>query len=211
VFAVATGLAVGLAASLVTVARLKVAQRCFAEYKEQPVFASGLVGSEYGGYGRHEFDPIGLAGRYPEHLPWFREAELKHSRVAMLACLGLIVPDAIRIPLDTFESPDLNLVNAHNKLIGPGLGEGAMWWVLIFCSVIESARFKQLGLQFENLTLENAGDVNFGKAFLPKSEEGQVAMKIKELKNGRLAMLGFSGAITQAVIYDSPHFPFVPN
>ena len=39
--------------------------------------------------------------------------------------------------------------DVHNKLIGPGLGEGPMWWLLVFCSVIESLRFKQLGLGFE--------------------------------------------------------------
>jgi len=182
-----------------------------AEYKPQEKFAAGLVGCEYGGFGRHEYDPASLASRYPEHLPWYREAELKHGRVSMLACLGLIVPDAIRIPLDTFESADLNIINAHNKLIGPWLGDGPMWWVLLFCSAIESTRFKQLGLAFENLTLDNAGDIGFGKAFLPKSKEAIISMQIKELKNGRLAMLGISGALTQSVIWDSPHFPFVPN
>jgi len=214
--ALCTGLAAGLIVGLATGARALSTARKYGgaptgEYKEQATFAGGLVGCEFGGYGRHEFDPAGLASRWPQHLPWFREAEAKHGRVCMLATLGLIVPDAIRIPLDTFESPDLNAINAHNKLIGPGLGDGPMWWLLIFCAAIESTRFKQLGLAYENLTLQNAGDINFGKGFLPKSQEGITAMQIKELKNGRLAMMGFGGAITQAVIWDSPHFPFVPN
>merc|ERR1712060_93834 len=73
-----------------------------------------------------------------------------------------------------------------------------------------SLRFKQLGLAFEKLTLENAGDVGFGKGFLPKTEEGIVQMKIKELKNGRLAMLAVSGAMTQGVLFNQHHFPFQP-
>merc|ERR1711974_581023 len=108
-----------------------------------------------------------------------------------------------------FDSPDLDMVTAHNKLIY-GLGSGPMWWLLTFCGIIESLRFRQLGLAFEKLTLENAGDLGFGKGFLPKTEEGIKQMKVKELKNGRLAMLAFSGAVTQAGLFNAPHFPFQP-
>merc|ERR1712050_273943 len=163
------------------------------------------------GWGTYQFDPLELTVRWPEHLPWYREAELKHGRVAMLACLGLIVPDVIRIPGDAFVDPDLDMLTAHNRLIGPGLGEGPMWWLLAFCGVVESLRFKQLGLDFGGLTLESAGDLEFGKAFLPETEEGRIQMKIKELKNGRLAMLAFSGAITQGIAWECHHFPFVPT
>jgi len=179
----------------------------FLAPKPDAVFAGGLVGSEYHGWGTYQWDPAGLATRYPEHLPWYREAELKHCRVAMLAWLGLIVPDFVRIPLDDFQDPTLTLENAHNKLIY-GLGTGPMWWLLLFCGIIESLRFKQLGLDFGKLTLENAGDVGFGKGFLPKTEEGIVQMKIKELKNGRLAMLAVSGALTQSMAYGVYTFPW---
>merc|ERR1712060_169427 len=138
-------------------------------YREE--FAQGLVGAEYGGWGRHEYDPLDLAARWPEHLPWYREAELKHGRVAMLAWLGLVVPDFVRIPLSDFEAADLDFVNTHNKLIY---------------------------------------SLGFGKGFLPKTEEGIVQMKIKELKNGRLAMLAVSGAMTQGVLFNVHHFPFQP-
>merc|ERR1712137_1313532 len=159
-----------------------------------------MGGSEYAGWGTYHFDPLEISENYPELLPWFREAELKHGRVAMLAFLGCIAPDVVRLPLSDFEG-DLNLVNAHNKLIY-GLGTGPMWWLLVFCGIIESLRFQQLGLGFEKLTLENAGDVGFGKGFLPKTEEGIKQMKVKELKNGRLAMLAFGGAITQGTLWN---------
>merc|ERR1712127_675151 len=93
-------------------------------------------------------------------------------------------------------------MTAHNRLIY-GLGSGPMWWLLVFCGVIES-------LRFEKLTLENAGDLEFGKGFLPKTEEGMTQMKMKELKNGRLAMLAVSGALTQGVLFNEHHFPFQP-
>lgn len=209
----AAGFAVGAVAAA-TLRRSRTAQKSTPFGQQQQLsggFANGLVGSEYAGWGKYEFDPAELSSRYPEQLPWFREAELKHGRVAMLACLGMVAPDLVRLPDAAFSDPDLNAVNAHSKLIGPGFGEGPMWWLLIFCGVIESIRFKQLGLGFEKLTLETAGDLSFGKMFMPKTEEGITQMKIKELKNGRLAMLAFSGAITQAVAFDAPHFPFVPQ
>eukprot|EP00448_Togula_jolla_P007097 CAMPEP_0170594324 /NCGR_PEP_ID=MMETSP0224-20130122/13936_1 /TAXON_ID=285029 /ORGANISM="Togula jolla, Strain CCCM 725" /LENGTH=268 /DNA_ID=CAMNT_0010918367 /DNA_START=58 /DNA_END=864 /DNA_ORIENTATION=- len=203
-------LAVGVAVA--AVAKRSVARRSydvpFSSYEPLPKFANGLVGTEYAGWGTYEFDPLDLAARYPEQLPWFREAELKHGRVAMLAFLGLLVPDVFRLPLDVFNQDGLNNLTAHKMLTGPGLFEGPMWWLITIVGAIESLRFKQVGLNFGELTLDNAGDLGFGKGFLPKTPEGITQMKIKELKNGRLAMLAFSGAITQAALYDSPSFPF---
>jgi len=170
-------------------------------------FAGGLAGTKYHGYGTYEFDPAGLSEIFPENLAWFREAELKHGRVAMLAFLGLLVPDVVRFPIEQLQDQGLNIVNAHNKLIGPGLGEGPMWWLLIASGVIESFRFKQVGLGFEKLTTENAGDLGI-KLFAPSNKEGMDQMRVKELKNGRLAMLAFGGALTQATVWDQPHFPF---
>ena len=56
----------------------------------------GLVGSE-GAWGRSEFDPLGFSKK-TELVPYFREAELKHGRLAMLAWVGLVVPDFVRLP-----------------------------------------------------------------------------------------------------------------
>ena len=46
------------------------------------------IGLEFGG---KIFDPMGFATFSDESLIWFRACELKHSRVAMLACAGWIV------------------------------------------------------------------------------------------------------------------------
>jgi len=170
-------------------------------------FALGMVGSNYAGWDRYEFDPLCLSERFPEHLPWFRESELKHGRVAMLAYVGLVVPDLVRLPIAPLDNPEIDWVNAHKILIGPGLGEGPMWNLLLACGIFESIRFKQLGLAFEKLTVENAGDLGI-KLFAPTTSEGMEQMQIKELKNGRLAMLAVSGALTQGVVYNAHHFPF---
>lgn len=177
---------------------------------EAKSFAAGIVGSKLHGWGEYQFDPLGLAEKYPENLAWFREAELKHGRVAMLAFLGLIAPDAFRLPIEPLTDSSLDALNAHNKLIGPGLGEGPMWWLMCAVAVIESARFKQLGLAFEKLTTENAGDLGL-RGFAPSSAEGMESMKMKELKNGRLAMLAVGGCLTQGVAFGASHFPFLPQ
>jgi len=171
-------------------------------------FAGGLVGSEYAGFGTYEWDPLDLSRKFPEHLPWYREAELKHGRIAMLAILGIAAPDYVRFPMSDFQDSNFDWVEAHNQFIY-GLGTGPMWWLLTFCAIVESLRFREMGFGFEKLTLENAGDLNFGKQFFPQTKEGQLQMRIKELKNGRLAMIAFGGIATQAVLYGHHQFPFV--
>ncbi|CAE7468674.1 LHCSR3.1 [Symbiodinium natans] len=194
-------------AGAVAAAGMAVCQRKRTALRAEK-FAGGLVGSA-GGFGnQYEFDPCGFAESYPALVPWFREAELKHGRVAMLAFLGLIVPDVYRLPIDgPCQDTSIDVIAAHNKLIGPGLGEGQMWNMMVVVGAIESVRFKQLGLDFGNLTLENAGDLGL-RALAPKSDKGMELMKTSELKNGRLAMLAVGGCLTQAVALDVHHFPF---
>jgi len=165
-------------------------------------FAQGLVGAD-GAWGRYEYDPLGFSKNYPELVPWFREAELKHGRTAMLAWVGLVVPDFVRIPGErySFEACPLT-IDAHDKLNGAvGVNFQIIFWITIF----ELCCAKKV---YEWNSLETAGDYGFGVQFLPKDEEGQKLMRLKELKNGRLAMVAFGGAITQAVITRHP-FPWL--
>ena len=59
---------------------------------------SSIAGGESGLGGRYDFDPMNFAGRYPGMVPWFREAELKHGRMCMLASIGMVVPAFVRVP-----------------------------------------------------------------------------------------------------------------
>ena len=48
-----------------------------------------------------------------------------------------------------------------------------------------------------------AGDFGFGTSFLNGKSEAQIKkLKYQEIKNGRLAMMAFGGAVTQSVLYD---------
>ena len=53
-----------------------------------------------------------------------------------------------------------------------------------------------------------SGDFAFDPLGLGKNPATLEKYKVSELKNGRLAMLAFSGMITQAVLYDKSVFPF---
>ena len=64
-----------------------------------------VVGGQ-GAFGEYKFDPLGFAEKSPESVPYYREAELKHGRMAMLATVGFITTDFVRIPGDAYQGDD---------------------------------------------------------------------------------------------------------
>jgi len=160
-------------------------------------FAQGLIGSE-GAWGPYEFDPVGFT-KWTELMPWMREAELKHGRICMLAWLGLVVPDFVRVPgeMYSFEAVPVT-IDAHDAL-----DYAINLQFFIWIGITELCCSKKV---FEWNSLEVAGDYGLGLQFLPKDLEGQKRKRLAELKNGRLAMIAFGGAVTQAALTRHP-FP----
>jgi len=172
-------------------------------------FANGYVGGEgpepipFSPSGTSiEFDPCGFAERAPEWLPWFREAELKHGRAAMLATVGFVVPEFIRIPGEQFSFENIpNVIEAHDKL------PDSMGQIFLWISVVESMTFPALANM--NGYDRAPGDYSFDPLGLfPTDPEKQKERKLQELKNGRLAMIAIGGMVTGASI--SGHgFPYL--
>lgn len=82
-------------------------------------FAGGLIGGESAFAGQDfNFDPLGLSVKCEKYLPWFREAELKHGRIAMLGFVGLVVPEFLRVPGTGACYEAKTVVEAHNACAG---------------------------------------------------------------------------------------------
>jgi len=148
---------------------------------------------------------MGWSEEWP--VTYMRECELKHGRVCMLATLGWIVTDlGVRFPGSVFQNTDT--INAHNDLVKAGI-------MLPFLSAIGVAEIYGFWLLDQSgyagpdfdpdysplAGVREPGDFYLGKNFLPSDPEKKRDMQLKELNNGRLAMLAFSGIATVSVAF----------
>lgn len=85
-------------------------------------FAGGLVGGA--GPELKNFDPLKLSEN-SDWLLWFREAEIKHSRIAMLATVGWIVADFVQLPGEVHQVSSLA---AHNAAVASGALPQILFW-----------------------------------------------------------------------------------
>ena len=218
------------------------------EVKNMPIFSynSNLPDESVIGDGKlagdKGFDPLGLATSF-EKLRIYREAELKHGRLAMLAALGWPVAEAANGPLSKLLGMTSTLVGSTGTpLIGgetnvveilgrsPSFLNGGLqnispiYWgaVLAFGAGTElyatkiqrRAGFRNTlaALGAEDLTgididgdgqvgaptmLSDAylpGDLGFDPLGLYKgNDKHKAALQLKELNNGRLAMMAIAG------------------
>jgi hypothetical protein len=151
--------------------------------------------------------PFGFAGADKASLIYMREAEIKHSRLAMLAVVGWPIAelwdktlaDAVGLPTlltKTGESP---------SLLNGGLGKIApAYWVAIIAlaGIVELENMKMIESKGKDYI---PGDCNFDPlGVFPKEAKGQKEMMTKEIKHGRLAMMAILGFAAQEALYNSP-------
>lgn len=162
------------------------------------------------------FDPLFLADS-EALLEDYRDAEIKHGRLAMLAALGWpasevwdrAIAKAVSMPPVVDES-----LRAPSVLNG-GLGKIPVeYWAasLFVASFIECANIQKRRTDDRWFP----GNLNFDPLGLyPKSEAKQREMQLKEIKNGRLAMIAITAfAIQEAIVgtsvVDQTPFLFKP-
>ena len=143
------------------------------------------------------FDPLNLADVPEARMMFYREAELKHCRVAMLAALGFIVAEgfhplfggSINVPsYVAFQATPLQTFWPMTVLI---VGSVEIFSVLTYESPFD-------GKWWTLKPSHKSGDFMFDPAGLkPTGALELKEMQTKELNNGRLAMLAIAGMVGQ--------------
>merc|ERR1719199_107991 len=142
------------------------------------------------------FDPLGFTEIFP--LEWLREAELKHCRVAMLAVVGFVFTDFYTLP--GFE---YSTVEAHDACVA----SGAMSQLLLWIGLLEVVSLISIDQMLRGSGRE-PGDFGFDPIGFSSDPKVKADLQMKELANGRLAMFGFAGIVTQSVLTGNS-FPYL--
>jgi hypothetical protein len=141
------------------------------------------------------FDPLGFAAT-PDDLAWYREAEVKHARLAMLAACGWPASEVFNYG---------HLLNGDGRapsLLNGGLGEvnGLYWAAVVALAILGEA--KVLDKQFSKSPEYLPGMLGFDPlaADSPK-------MRNAEITNGRVAMVAITLFAIEEAVTKAPIFP----
>ena len=150
------------------------------------------------------FDPLGFLPEDLNGVKRFREAEVMHGRVAMMATVGYLLAENTPTIAYGFNHP----VIANNMV--PDVPGTVMFPFFLAINVAEALR-ASIGWVDPGLGLftlrENyyPGDIRFDPLGLkPKDAAGFAKMQAKELSNGRLAMLAAAGMCVQELVTGKP-------
>merc|ERR1719152_710349 len=159
---------------------------------DQAKFCYGLPGSLLP---VREFDPLGFAQGSYQDIKLYREAEVQHGRVAMLATVGYLVGEAVPWgPSGPANDQLAQLPQPVVALLGAAIGftewgRANTGWVEPWNGVwkIRDSYYP--------------GDTGFDPLGLkPKEAKAFAEMQTKEFQNGRLAMLAVAGFCAQELI-----------
>ena len=175
-------------------------------FLSRPAALDGTLAGDVG------FDPLGFA-KSESDLMNYREAEVKHARLAMLAAAGWPLSELFdkKIALAMGMDPLLDGGDRVPSLLNGGLGKvsPAYWVGCIGVAAIVDI-LGQLRMKSDNYM---PGDFGLRLGY-PSDETGQKRMQLAEIKNGRLAMIAIFGFAVQefvskqGVVDETPFFFF---
>jgi hypothetical protein len=166
-----------------------------------PEYLDGSLAGDVG------FDPLGFASS-KKTLYWMREAEIKHSRLAMLGALGWPLSEVIHnkladvFHLESMLAPGGRAPSVLNGALSTSYVSGILFLTLIITGYLESLSMNN-GTVFwdsEKPVGYIPGDYGFDPLNLYNLKGDKKLMETAEIKNGRLAMLAITVfAIREAI------------
>eukprot|EP00522_Entomoneis_paludosa_P007079 CAMPEP_0172448734 /NCGR_PEP_ID=MMETSP1065-20121228/7677_1 /TAXON_ID=265537 /ORGANISM="Amphiprora paludosa, Strain CCMP125" /LENGTH=213 /DNA_ID=CAMNT_0013200305 /DNA_START=10 /DNA_END=651 /DNA_ORIENTATION=- len=153
------------------------------------------------------FDPLGLGEKANEMtLKRYREAELTHGRVSMLAVVGFLVGEAVESKTFLFNGEVTGPAITHLPQVNP------IFWLVLTAGIAkaETERATIGWVEPKNVPVDQPGllresyvpgDLGFDPLGLkPEDAEELEVLQTKELQNGRLAMLAAAGFLAQELV-----------
>jgi Chlorophyll A-B binding protein len=181
-------------------------------FLKRPIMLDGTVPGDRG------FDPFNFSSD-KDALQWYRTAEIKHARLAMLAAVGWPLAELFDRKLAFLFGlkPLLVFQDRVPSVLNGGLDRTpAAYWAaaLGIAFAIESMAFLKEGSAAKNGSQYTPGDLGFDPVGLAKgiSKKERMFLGESEIFNGRLAMLAITGFALQewwtqnSVINQTPIF-----
>jgi len=135
----------------------------------------------------------------------FKEAELTHGRVSMLAALGFLVGEQVEGSSFLFDSQVTGPAIDHFQQV-PGLFWGLLGAVIFSAETTRVQKAWANPFESDKLFLlkdeYTPGDLQFDPLGLGNGKDASYVadMKLRELNNGRLAMISISGMVAQELV-----------
>jgi len=191
----------------------------FLERSDVPAYLTGELAGDYG------YDPLGL-GKDTEQVRKYRVNELIHARWAMLAAAGIIIPEGLEAngapihggvwfetgaemlnggTLDWFAVPWGVIHNPLPLVVIIAIEVALMGAAEKYRASGEGPAGYSPGIgKFESSIFAGLDDLNPGGPFDPlglaDDPEVFAELKVKEIKNGRLAMVSVLGFAVQSYV-----------
>jgi len=169
-----------------------------------PSYLDGTLAGDYG------FDPLGLGA--DGAIKQYRVAEVIHARWAMLAIPGVVIPEALGLPGGVWTETGKVFLDGEtgrpffleNPIVFAAVQVALMAGVEQFRSSGEGpAGFVPFKGKFDESAFKGLDPINPGGPLdffnVASNPQDLALLKVKEIKNGRLAMIAMLGVFVQGL------------
>merc|ERR1711985_220672 len=153
------------------------------------------------------FDPLGFCSAddiTEGKIRFYREVELKHGRVGMLAALGFVVGENFHplfggnIDVPSYLAFQQTPLEAFWPAVVIAIAIPEIYSVFSFQPVVRRVKSDKVGQTWAIRSDFESGDLGFDPLGLKPEDPAELKeMQTKELNNGRLAMIAAAGMIVQ--------------